>query len=61
MGQPIDEGMSGAQENQPMAANQTQRKKLYISPALFEYGSIAKLTEAGSGAAIDGPVGFMMF
>jgi hypothetical protein len=61
MGQPIDEGMSGAQENQPMDANQTQAKKPYISPALLEYGSIAKLTESGSGTLIDGPVGFMMF
>jgi hypothetical protein len=60
MGQPLDEETSGAQESQPEAAHQAQVKKLYASPALIEYGSIAKLTEAGGFSAADGPVGFMM-
>jgi preprotein translocase subunit Sss1 len=61
MGQPLAEGRAGAQENQPEVAKKTQVKKPYVSPALLEYGSIAKLTEAGSGLLVDGIVGFMMF
>lgn len=57
---PLDEGTSGAQEHQPEVAKQTQVKKPYVSPALMEYGSIAKLTEAGLNSGTDGPVGFMM-
>jgi hypothetical protein len=60
MGQPLDEETSGAQENQPEDGKNAQAKKLYTSPALIEYGSIAKLTEAGGFSAADGPVGFMM-
>jgi hypothetical protein len=60
MVQPVDEGRSGAQENQPEVANKTQVKKPYVSPALLEYGDVAKLTEAGGFSAADGPVGFMM-
>jgi hypothetical protein len=61
MGQPIDEETSSAQENQPEVANKAQVKKPYVSPALLDYGSVAKLTESGSGTLVDGPVGFMMF
>jgi hypothetical protein len=60
MGQPLDEGRSGTQESQPEVANKTQAKKPYVSPAILEYGSIAKLTESGLGSGVDGPVGFMM-
>jgi len=60
MGRPLDEGISGTQEDQPEVAKKTQEKKPYVSPALLEYGSIAKLTEAGGFSAADGPVGFMM-
>jgi hypothetical protein len=60
MGQLLDEGRSGAQEDQPEVLKKTQMKKPYISPALIEYGSIAKLTEAGGASGADGPVGFMM-
>jgi hypothetical protein len=60
MGQPLEEEMSGSQENQLEVANKAQAKKLYVAPALIEYGSIAKLTEAGGLSAADGPVGFMM-
>jgi hypothetical protein len=60
MVQPLDEGRSSVQENQPDGANKTQVKKPYVSPALFEYGSVAKLTEAGGLSAADGPTGFMM-
>jgi hypothetical protein len=55
MEQPLDEGTSGAQVNQPTVA-----KKPYVTPILIEYGDIAKLTAAGFGSAADGPVGFMM-
>jgi hypothetical protein len=60
MGQLLDEGRAGAQENQPEVATKTQVKKPYISPVLLEYGSVAKLTEAGGASGVDGPVGFMM-
>jgi hypothetical protein len=60
MGQLLDEGTSATQENQPEVANKAQVKKPYVSPALLDYGSIAKLTEAGGLSAADGPVGFMM-
>jgi hypothetical protein len=55
MGQPLGGERSGAQENRPEVA-----KKPYVPPALIEYGSIAKLTEAGGLSSADGPVGFMM-
>jgi hypothetical protein len=60
MGQLLDEGKSGSQEIQPEVANKAQVRKPYVSPALLEYGSIAKLTESGVASAADGPVGFMM-
>lgn len=60
MGQLRDDGRSGAQEYQPMAAEKPRVKKPYLSPSLVEYGSIAKLTESGVASAADGPVGFMM-
>ena len=60
MGQPLDEGRSGAQGNQPEVAKKTLVKKPYVSPAILEYGSIAKLTESGVASGTDGPVGFMM-
>jgi hypothetical protein len=60
MGQLQDQGRAGAQEYQPEVATNTQVKKPYVSPAIIEYGSIAKLTEAGGLSAADGPVGFMM-
>jgi hypothetical protein len=60
MGQLLDDGVSGAQEHHPAVAKEAQVKKPYVSPALVEYGSIAKLTEAGGLSAADGPVGFMM-
>ena len=60
MEQPRNGGRSDAQEHQPEVAQQTLVKKPYVSPALLEYGSIAKLTEAGIGTGVDGPVGFMM-
>jgi hypothetical protein len=60
MGQLLDEGTSGAQVNQPEVTSTTRVKKPYVPPALLEYGSVAKLTEAGGLSAADGPVGFMM-
>jgi hypothetical protein len=60
MGHPLDGERFGAQENQPEVAQKTQMKKPYVSPALLEYGSIAKLTEFGGASAVDGPVGMMM-
>ena len=41
------------------AAN-TSRKKTYASPTLFEYGSVAKLTQAGGASTTDGEAGMMM-
>ena len=35
-------------------------KKPYVKPALTEYGSVAKLTRAGSGSRNDGGGGGMM-
>ena len=60
MGQPLEGGGSGAQENRPEVAKKTRVKKPYVPPALLEYGSIAKLTEFGGASAVDGPVGMMM-
>lgn len=60
MAQPLDEGRSNAQGHQPEVANKTLVKKPYVSPAVFEYGSVAKLTQAGGFSAADGPIGFMM-
>jgi hypothetical protein len=60
MAQPLDRGRSGTQENQSEVAMQSQVKKPYVSPALIEYGDIAKLTESGGASGVDGPVGFMM-
>jgi hypothetical protein len=57
---PLDEGTSGTQEKQPEVAMQTPTKKPYVSPVFIEYGSVAKLTEAGLASGTDGPVGFMM-
>lgn len=59
MGQPLDEGRSGVQEHQPAVAKKTQTRKPYVSPVIFEYGSIAKLTAGGTATLADGP-GFMM-
>jgi hypothetical protein len=60
MAELLDEGRAGAQENQPEVATKAQVKKPYVSPAVLEYGSVAKLTEAGITSGTDGPVGFMM-
>jgi hypothetical protein len=60
MGQPLDGGRSGAQGTQPEVAKKAQVKKPYVSPAILEYGSMAKLTEFGGASAADGPVGMMM-
>lgn len=45
------------QESQPEVA-----KKIYSSPSLIEYGSVAKLTQSGNGSGTDGGIvpGMMM-
>ena len=53
MAQPIDERGSLDQGNQPEVAKQRSLKKIYISPTLLEYGSIAKLTQGASGPFLD--------
>jgi hypothetical protein len=58
--QPREEGRSIQQDCQPEGARPALVKKTYMSPNLVEYGSIAKLTQAGGATAADGPVGFMM-
>jgi hypothetical protein len=37
----------------------TQPKKPYTTPALVEYGDIAKLTQGSSGSLLDGMSGMM--
>jgi len=44
------------QESQPEVV-----KKIYSSPSLLEYGSVAKLTQSGTGSGADGgPIPGMM-
>jgi hypothetical protein len=54
-----DKLSTNSDKTQTNAAN-TSRKKTYASPTLFEYGSVAKLTQAGGASEADGPVGMMM-
>jgi hypothetical protein len=60
MAQPRDEGRAIQQGCQPEGAWPALVKKTYTSPSFVEYGTIAKLTQAGGATAADGPVGFMM-
>jgi hypothetical protein len=39
------------QESQPEVM-----KKIYSSPSLIEYGSVAKLTQTGNGSGVDGGI-----
>jgi len=59
MVEPDDKLSTNSDKTQTNAAN-TSRKKTYASPTLFEYGSVAKLTQAGGASEADGPVGMMM-
>ena len=47
-------------DDRPEGSKPPRPKKPYQPPVLVDYGSIAKLTQAGGASAADGPVGFMM-
>jgi hypothetical protein len=44
---------------QEQAGTAPRKKKAYVAPRLIEYGNVAKLTAAGSGA-MSGDAGSMM-
>ena len=55
-----DEKMPTNHDKTPADTINKYQKKPYTSPTFVEYGSVAKLTQAGGVSQADGPVGFMM-
>jgi hypothetical protein len=39
---------------EPRPSDEGGRKRPYVSPALIEYGTVAKLTQTGGGSIVDG-------
>lgn len=47
-------GQVSVQDNQTMVAKSTTtRRRAYVAPNLLKYGSVAKLTQTGSGSRTD--------